>query len=231
MDKDNQTKMPTPHEQLINELLDSRVAKTEREHAAVKEIIDLQTKRDTAIRSAYDMAERTHLLHENIEQLRKELSNIHKSAGVDWFPSDEVFNKVEKSKDGQPNILEMPDSTSYTTEKEVYDNTFHTPPPFVLCDYCEGQAIDYDESPCPECAHSILPGWLPQWYTPTEYRDFIRDVNGLPNYELPLDRLVWVLGDDGWEKNMYGLWKKHISWRRCVVVTDAGCPPENWRMW
>ena len=38
----NDTKQATPHEQLIGELMDSTIPKTEREHAAAREIERLQ---------------------------------------------------------------------------------------------------------------------------------------------------------------------------------------------
>jgi hypothetical protein len=125
---------------------------------------------------------------------------------------------------------------------DFLDGYIYSPPAWRVCG-CEngkytkriksgaGSALDgaeYDLTiPCRECADSPLPGWIPQYYTPTEYRDWIRRENEMPDYELPNDTPVWVMSDGAWIiLASYGNFKNTNA--PIIIATEAGKPPEDY---
>lgn len=122
-------------------------------------------------------------------------------------------------------------------------NNFKVPPPFVRCLGCSGygyrtwldpvHVIDADmpipkgNIQCPICKTSPLPGWLPQFYTPEQYRDWVRRENDLPDYELPKTSPCWARFDgEEWDLLEYAsVFKTEIA----IVATIAGIPPEDYR--
>lgn len=76
----SQAKQATPHSQLIAELLDSRVPKTEREHAAVREIERLRIERDEHARWRAKLADDLHDRETQIIELRRQLDEAEQDA-------------------------------------------------------------------------------------------------------------------------------------------------------
>ena len=121
------------------------------------------------------------------------------------------------------------------------DDEFHTPPPFVRCDCNDGQIFTGSvglEVKCPKCKNSPLSGWIPQYYTPKQYRDWIRRENGLPDYELPQKTPVLKLVEIEYGINdpvIKKFWFRETYYESCgsdspvVIDTIAGRPPEDWR--
>lgn len=118
----------------------------------------------------------------------------------------------------------------------VEPDSFLTPPPFIKCD-CEDGHIRNPRSnddryldKCSKCSHSQLPGWIPLFYTPEKYVNWVRKANNLPHWEFPGDRGVWQIIKNGSETlfflEPYGDIKNGEG--ILVVDTEAGRPPENW---
>jgi hypothetical protein len=93
--------------------------------------------------------------------------------------------------------------------------------------------LDFVPTRCPKCYYSPIPGMIPVWYTPEQYRDWIRRENNLPDYELPGDMPVWVSPNPQkyvWAKYDYGHRNSELDDIQYYIVvrTEAGCPPADW---
>jgi hypothetical protein len=116
------------------------------------------------------------------------------------------------------------------------DKEFRTPPPFIQCSKCGGTGYiagypeynpEIDDVPeCPMCKDSSVLGHIQRYYTPEQYRDWIRRENNMPDYELPNDMPIWA----------EGMFKKWLLMRvedyegpdsAAVVATVAGRPQKR----
>lgn len=83
----------TPREQLLKELMDSRVSKTEREHAAAREIERLRADRGVeAVTQDWDEVEALR------ESLREHMAEIHRLRAAGWQAIDAMDSKHDMTK-------------------------------------------------------------------------------------------------------------------------------------
>ena len=116
-------------------------------------------------------------------------------------------------------------------------NNFLTPPPFVWCNACNGSQFvtnrvsrtKWSVKTCPNCKNSPIPGMIPQYYTPEQYRDCIRRENGLPDYELPDDMPVWIYYLGKWDESDFLAYVEYHINDMCVIRNEAGRPPEDYK--
>lgn len=138
--------------------------------------------------------------------------------------------------------------SSYPPRKIIPKNDFKVPPPFVECECHNGKirlhpgqemsngnkwlgAGDITDI-CPHCKGSLIPGLKPQFYTPEQYRDWIREENNLPDFELPDNTIVlhrWIESKK-WSCDFKSdiIWDDYHHPEKIIIVASiAGKPGTN----
>lgn len=106
---------------------------------------------------------------------------------------------------------------------------FWTPPPFRVCDKCGGAGFFRDGPDidnwygCKYC-HGL--GYIPVWYTIPQWE-------AETGRKVPDDIVVWYDATENWTLGMLGesflAPERLVNHHNCVIATEAGRPPKDWR--